>query len=290
MAMTETLTCAICRAAADAGAVETGEARSNVRRFVRERFRLWRCPACRSIHARDAVDLAAYYAHYPFFGRTLDGTLRRAYRGLLRRLTDAGLDPNARVLDYGCGSGLLTQFLRESGFEAVGYDPYSAAFADERVLARPADCLIAQDVIEHAEDPLDLLSRLDGLVAPGGLVFLGTPNASRIDLARAEAFVHPLHQPYHRHIFAAEALHAATGRLGWRLVRSYSTPYTNMRFPSLAFMQHYMRCFDDTLDALFERRLNSLKLWLNPKTYFLGLFGAWFCSDADLVAIYRTPK
>ena len=40
---------------------------SNVRAFVLERFWVWRCSLCGSIHAGEDLDLAPYYAGYPFF-------------------------------------------------------------------------------------------------------------------------------------------------------------------------------------------------------------------------------
>src|SRR6266567_60264 len=45
---------------------EEASVRSNVRKFRGEQFRIWRCPTCASVHARDDVDLAHYYRDYPF--------------------------------------------------------------------------------------------------------------------------------------------------------------------------------------------------------------------------------
>jgi hypothetical protein len=53
-------------------------------------------------------------------------------------------------------------------------------------------------------------------------------------------------------------------------------------------MHHYMRAQDNTIDVLFDR-LASVKLWLNPKTYFLLLFGYFMCDDADIVAVFKAP-
>jgi SAM-dependent methyltransferase len=284
-------TCCICKTSppAEAG-VETASIRSNVRPFHTRQFSLWRCPACRSIHAADEVDLAEAYRHYPFFGQKLDFILRCGYRRLTRRLRREGLRPGQRVLDFGCGSGLLVQYLREKGCDAAGYDPYSRAHGDAAPLAGQYDAVIAQDVIEHDEDPLAVLARLDGLARGGGLIAVGTPNAAGIRLGRAEKFVHSLHQPYHRHILALPALLDAGRRLGWRVERTYLTPYTNMPVLSLPLLHYYMRCFDGTINTLFDRPFKSLRLWLSPETAFYLLLGYWLCDDADIVAIFRKPK
>ena len=302
--MDDNYTCCICKTDHSGSPdVHLTSIRSNVRRFADEEFAIWRCPSCRSIHARDEVDLDHYYEFYPFFAQELDWAVRCGYRILLRRLKKAGLEPGQRILDYGCGSGLLAEFLREKGYDAVGYDPYNSEHNDRTLLEVRYDCVIAQDVIEHAPDPLDMLRTLDSLAQGGAMIAIGMPNAGGINLYKPEKHLFPLHQPYHRHIFSINALLAAVRgdsegsaedkdkKLSWRLERYHSTPYTNMPVPflSLSFLHHYFKCFDNNLDLVFERPLRSFKLWLNPWTYVLAFAGYFFCDDADIVAIFRTP-
>ena len=260
-----------------------------MRRFASQKFAIWRCGNCGSIHARDRVDLGRYYRNYPFFAQKLDWAVRHAYGRALRRLKRQGLSRRHHILDYGCGSGLMVRFLKEKGFRAAGYDPYSPDHCEPCATHERFDCIIAQDVTEHAEAPLEILKTLDGLAAEGAIVAIGTPNAAGIDLARAEKFLYPLHQPYHRHIFSIDALLEAGRELGWQVERYYSTPYTNQPIPflSLPFLHHYFRCFDNNLDLVFERPLASARLWLNPWTYFMAFFGYFLCDDADVVAIFR---
>ena len=286
--MSRPLTCCLCEA--ETADPETAVVHSNVRAFREESFAVWRCGTCRSIHARDPADLDHYYSRYPFFRQKLDFAVRAGYRRLTRRLRRAGLKRTHHVLDYGCGSGLLVRFLNEAGYHAVGYDPYSHAHTDTARLDQQYDCIVAQDVVEHADEPLAALRQLDTLAAPGGMIAVGTPNAAGIDLARPEKYIHPLHQPYHRHILSIDALRRAAADLRWTCQRYYRTPYTNMPILSLPFLHHYMRCYDGTIDILFDMPLASAKLWLNPRTYALLAAGYFLCDEADIVAIFRKPS
>ena len=183
------LRCNVCSKTVN-GEAEQASVRSNVRKFASEQFRLWRCPECRSIHAADEVDLAHYYRSYPFHSlaeQTVDWMLRAMYRNQLSRLLAAGLKPEHKVLDFGCGGGAFVQFLQSHGYPDVhGFDEYSDKYGDKRVLEQRYDVVLTQDVLEHVADPWALLAQLNGLLKPGGVVLIGTPNAEDIDLTHPE--------------------------------------------------------------------------------------------------------
>ncbi len=286
--------CNIC--SSDGGTdVERATVRSNVRKFREEKFAVWRCANCGSIHAADEVDLDHYYRHYPIHDlkqTKVDWMLRAMYRNQTRRLMRAGLQKEHHILDHGCGSGFLVDYLRNAGYpNAAGFDQYSQEFCDRRVLERTYDVVISQDVIEHVPEPWDLLNTLQGLSKPGAVIAIGTPNAEAIDLSRPEDRVHTLHQPYHRHIFSRAALLNAGEKMGWKLLRYYPTMYTNTLVPfvNTGFVTHYFSCHDDTLDLALEPiRMNSWRLW-TPKTLFLALFGAFTAPETDVMAVFQRP-
>lgn len=285
--------CNICRT--DAGdAVELGEVRSNVRKFRAEKFAVWRCPACLSLHARDEVDLAHYYREYPFHHLPepeKDFMMRAMYGQQLSRLVAAGLRPEHDVLDYGCGGGTLVRFLQQRGYPSThGYDQYSDAFADRSVLERKYDFVVSQDVLEHVPDPWEFLHEVARLLKPGGIAAIGTPNAESIDLKDPEQRVHTLHQPYHRHIWSKRKLLTLGEELGWKLLKYYPTMYANTPVPfvNAAFVNFYFKCHDDTLDLATEPiNPKSWKLW-TPVAPFLGFFGYFFAPESDVMVVYQS--
>lgn len=271
---------------------ETARVRCNVRRFNDQSFEVWRCASCASIHAAEPVDLEHYYQGYPIFGASLDWKLNTTYGNLLRRLCRAGVTREHSILDHGCGSGLMVSFLQNQGYtHAAGYDPFSEPFCDSAALEQQYDCIISQDTIEHADDPIGQLFEFARLAKPGGIISIGTPDAAALDLADPDNYVHALHQPYHRHMFSSRALLESAQKLGWSLQRYYPTMYNNTMFPFMnpRFALHYVRCLDDVWDLVAEPvRFNSIRLY-TPKTLFFALFGYFFDRHTDIMAVFRAP-
>lgn len=282
--------CVICEREASPQSVETAFVSSNVRAFQHEAFEVWRCPSCASLHAAEEVDLAHYYAGYPFHGSAHDPRLDLVYANFLGRLRRAGLKRSDRILDYGCGSGALVAFLRARGYEQVfGFDAYGAAFSDRSVLDQQYDCIIGQDVLEHVASPRDLLRDFHAWAKPGALLSIGTPDAARIDLQRARDYVHALHLPFHRHILSLGALTRVAFAAGFTQERVYRTMYTNTFIPCFneAFYRHYARSLDDTLDAILGPVDVRPLLRELPRTLWLAFFGGFFSRGTDPTVIFR---
>jgi 2-polyprenyl-3-methyl-5-hydroxy-6-metoxy-1,4-benzoquinol methylase len=284
--MGEELTCPLCDAKTRA---ELQPVRPNRRRLQDERFHVWRCGGCRSLHTFEQVDLADYYRDYHNgIVDALDWKFRKLSAPSVKRLERAGARREHSILDFGCGSGKFVTYLKERGFANThGYDAYVPRFRDPALLDRRYDVIIAQDVIEHAEDAWEMLATFQRIVAPGGLILIGTPNADGIDPARAERFLHSLHVPYHRHIFSERALDLASARLGWRKVHFYGD-VSNTRIPFLnyRYAMFFLESWDNNTDALLDLKPN-LRLIFHPMAHFYALFGSFFPGHSECQVLFR---
>ncbi len=107
----------------------------------------------------------------------------------------AELARGRRVLDAGCGEGFLTQTLGDTAQSVLGVDYHAGAVATAaRNCSRPNvdfvvadlanaaairdrfDLVISFQVIEHIADDRSMVERLHGLLAPGGVLVMTTPN------------------------------------------------------------------------------------------------------------------
>lgn len=286
----ERIFCPVCQRHAPAASVERTTVHANVRAFRAQEYGIWRCSHCRSINASNPVDLAFHYAHYPFHSLVEDVRLSIVYAKLLRRLRSVGLRKSSTLIDYGCGSGAFVRYLQRRGYtNAVGYDEFNPELAGAERLEARYEFVLAQDVLEHAEQPLELLERLGGLAQPGGVIAIGTPDAEQIELGRAQDFIHTLHAPYHRHIFSRTALESAARSQGFRLERRYKTMYTNTCVPFLneAFYRFYMGLFDDTLEALFGPVDVRALLRNLPRVLWIAFFGGFASRHTDPMSLFR---
>jgi 2-polyprenyl-3-methyl-5-hydroxy-6-metoxy-1,4-benzoquinol methylase len=147
-----------------------------------------------------------------------------------------------RVLDAGCGSGTISQFLSLHAGEVIGVDsnPSAISFAsstydapnlqfrlgqfEELIAGKPFDRIYCIEVIEHLYEnqAAEVLSLFHKITTPGGHLFLTTPNYRSawplIEwLLDKFALVATLDEAQHVTRFTKGKLRAILSRAGWRV-------------------------------------------------------------------------
>jgi 2-polyprenyl-6-hydroxyphenyl methylase/3-demethylubiquinone-9 3-methyltransferase len=146
--------------------------------------------------------------------------LRLRYIEQVARLQDA------RVLDVGCGGGILSEAMARNGARVLGIDlaqavldvaelhalesrlqvEYRAVAAEELAAAQPDsfDLVTCMEMLEHVPDPAATLKALAALVKPGGDIVVSTlnrkPQAFAVAIIGAEYIARVLPRGTHEYL------------------------------------------------------------------------------------------
>jgi 2-polyprenyl-3-methyl-5-hydroxy-6-metoxy-1,4-benzoquinol methylase len=195
--------------------------------FSKQQNPHYRCRKCRFVFARPQTNANLQNKLKDFEPAYLNYLSEQAHDkknhdALLKKLSRHKALEGSKVLDIGCGSGKLVKYLRTKGVEAYGIEPSTALFDEflknepfffkgavaDFIIKNPGarfDLIIAADVIEHVEQPVMLMRDIAGLLSPGGIVFISTPDVNSV-FARVAGKRWHYYNRYHLSLFSKQSL------------------------------------------------------------------------------------
>jgi 2-polyprenyl-3-methyl-5-hydroxy-6-metoxy-1,4-benzoquinol methylase len=188
-------------------------------RADRAAFELLRCKHCALVHYANPVQgfVPAMYDYYKSYGDSPREVVFNRNTTISQRLvlqSMGALVTGRRMLDVGCGAGQFVDTARSEGWDATGIDLSEAAIRVAKRLGVPCeredffaaslddkrfDLILMSEFIEHVSDAGRFFARAEQLLAPGGVVYLTTPNfdsISRHVLREELTWIHPEHVLY----------------------------------------------------------------------------------------------
>src|SRR5262249_40212919 len=167
-------------------------------------FQIATCASCGFTVTAPQPTLAELGAYYPagYYGNPgdrrfppiVEALQKVLYNRRVRMVEAVRRGQQGRVLDVGCGRGLLLAAFRRSGWETQGTELSDAAGSYAREVAKvpvetgtleainfPSDhfdAITMWHVLEHIHDPRVMLSEVSRLLKPGGVLLVGVPNFS----------------------------------------------------------------------------------------------------------------
>jgi 2-polyprenyl-3-methyl-5-hydroxy-6-metoxy-1,4-benzoquinol methylase len=191
---------------------------------IDDAFSLVRCGDCGLVATFPPVPAAEIGRYYP---ASYYGDNNRRFSALLeglipffrnrRAVAIERFVPRGRILDVGCGRGILPALMRERGWDAHGleFSETSARHAREG-LQLPVfvgdflessysdssfDTIVLWHVLEHLPDPVSAIRKARQILKPGGLLVVAVPNFESLQARFSGRKWFHLDVPRHYHHF-----------------------------------------------------------------------------------------
>jgi len=155
-------------------------------------YRAYRCEKCRVVFVQPIPQNPSLLYNEDYFKRWYVRyySERRLYTEKLFSRIEKYTGQAGRLLDVGCGIGILIEVAKERGWEVSGQEisPFAVDYCRKKgfkVYDRPLpefhlpensfDLITLFDVIAHLKDPVSYISACSKLLKPGGHLVIKTP-------------------------------------------------------------------------------------------------------------------
>jgi len=204
-------------------------------------FSLARCESCGLVATFPPVPPSEIGRYYP---AQYYGAANRRFNPVMERLipffrkrraqTIERFLPKGRMVDVGCGRGILPELMQERGWEAHGVEFSETAARHARdVLGLPVfvgdfiqspyadssfDVVVLWHVLEHLSDPVAALRKSRQILKPGGLLVIAVPNFDSLQARVSGRHWFHLDVPRHYFHFGLRVLRRLLENNGFTLV------------------------------------------------------------------------
>jgi 2-polyprenyl-3-methyl-5-hydroxy-6-metoxy-1,4-benzoquinol methylase len=214
-------------------------------------FEIYHCHSCdlQFTHPMEAGSQSFYEVRYEdYMADAESGNVHPGYRFLKEKIDETIRKEipggSGRVIDIGCGAGVLLMDLQKRGLDCFGIDfnPHLVRIAREKfglnVEMRRVEEVAAMDlrydlallshVLEHVSSPLDLLRQIAVLLKSGGLLIIDVPNRlycrQRSQFPRGELGWGE-YPPHHLSFWSEKSMRTALKAAGFSVIECKARPY-----------------------------------------------------------------
>ena len=249
--------------------------------------RIFKCADCGLVFAVPAGELKRVHSAYV---NMIDERYIEEEQGrrvsacsILIKLDKLKRDRNSssRLLDIGCGTGILLDEARKMGWETCGVEvsKWAAQYAKEKFnlkihnttleevkfSACSFDVVIMQDVIEHLVNPRQALTKVRKILKPDGILYINTPDIKSISSRLLKTKWWGMNS-FHLYYFSKKSLDRLLVKSGFRAikysryVRTFTVRYWLERFADYNKLIYRFFSFITRIN-LFGKRLLTVNLY-----------------------------
>lgn len=135
-----------------------------------------------------------------------------------------------RLLDFGCGFGNFVRMCQQFGFDVTGIDRAAPRIEGAMVevypslndvrATEPFHAISLFEVLEHLDDPSNILEELAAQLMPGGLLILETPDCEGVAGLKSHTDYDLIHPLEHINAFTHETLISIAERHGFLRIKN----------------------------------------------------------------------
>ncbi len=137
--------------------------------FFRDHREFYKCSECCLIFTEDFPDKKSEEKHYKDQWAATDPDFWKGQVDVLLQLINHYLSPQ-HILDFGSGSGEMTNEFRKRGFDVTPLEPMTHGYLKDQKYSVKFDVVVAVEVIEHLLEPWDEIHEIEKILAPDGIV------------------------------------------------------------------------------------------------------------------------
>ena len=167
-----------------------------------------------------------------------------------------GVPEGVRLLDAGCGAGILIREARLRGWSADGVELSAELAARARVnnpeaniitgdiqnqepKERGYDAVICLDILEHVLSPITMVENCREILRPGGLLMLQTPNTRSLRGRVRGAKWEMLDPDQHMNLFSPDALRVLLTTVGFDILEMTTASGTGLEKGAASWVANF---------------------------------------------------
>jgi len=268
-------------------------------RVADEDFQIKRCNKCYiswSHPIPDKEQLSAYYPdeYHGKGGQERFNPVMEFFVGTSRRkrasiVSDFNSNKKGKILDIGCGRGVMLSILKKKGWHVYGteFSRHSSSFARERYAievatkdvadcqfpARTFDVVTMWHVLEHLPYPLSTIKEVGRILKSGGRLIIEVPNFGGL---QARLFTNKwfhLDSPRHIFHFNEDTLVNYIEKSGFKVIKAQNLSW---EYDPFGFIQSFLNTFSFHFDSFYNFLRSGRGKMLDGKkwTYLMDILFA----------------